>query len=259
MRTWIIAILLIGCAAKSSKRDVIDAPTWTTKDGRVEAKIELAEALVLNGTPEAALKMISQMVEAGVRHPDLFVLQGRALTNMGLVDEAETALTMATKRAPGHSEAQNRLGILYMDQQRTEEAIRRFRLATRSAEKNADLHNNYGFALMAAGRHSEAVPILRKALMLDGSQDRTRNNLGFALAVTGQDKAAWRVFRSSANEGNARYQLALAQELRGDNQAAIESYRQALEVDPDLDQATEAIARLTQPPPSEVLSQEEEQ
>jgi len=259
VKTWLTAFLLMGCTAKGVKRDVLDAPTWTTKDGRVEAKIELVEALVLNGTPEAALKMISQMVEAGVRHPDLFVLQGRALTNMGLVEEAETALTMATKRAPGHSEAQNRLGILYMDQQRTEEAIRRFRLASRAAEKNADLHNNYGFALMAAGRHSEAVPILRKALMLDGSQDRTRNNLGFALAVTGQDKAAWRVFRSSANEGNARYQLALAQELRGDNQAALESYREALEVDPDLDQATEAIARLTQPTQSEVLSQEEEQ
>ena len=48
---------------------------WATKSGRVEAKIELAEALVLNGTPEAALQMISQMVEAGVSHPDLFVLK----------------------------------------------------------------------------------------------------------------------------------------------------------------------------------------
>ena len=94
--------------------------------------------------------------------------------------------------------------------------------------------------------------------MLDGSQDRTRNNLGFALAVTGQDKAAWRVFRSSANEGNARYQLALAQELRGDNAAALSSYRLALAKDPDLDEASEAIARLTQTTSSEVLSQEKE-
>ena len=251
--------LLSGCATKNVNRNVDDAPTWSTKDGRTQAKIELAEALVLNGTPEAALQMISQMVEAGVRHPDIFVLQGRALTDMGLVEEAETALTQATKRSPGHSEAQNRLGILYMDQQRTEEAIRRFKLATRASEKDADLHNNYGFALMAAGRHAEAVTVLRKALMLDGSQDRTRNNLGFALAVTGQDKAAWRVFRSSANEGNARYQLALAQELRGDNAAALASYRLALEVDPDLDEANDAVARLTEPAPSEVSSEHKEQ
>ncbi len=258
MTRWLSLCLLLGCAAKGPGRNVDDAPSWSTKDGRTEAKIELAEALVLNGTPEAALQMISQMVEAGIRHPDLFVLQGRALTDMGLVEEAETALTQATRRSPGHSEAQNRLGILYMDQQRTEEAIRRFRMATRASEKDADLHNNYGFALMAAGRHADAVPVLRKALMLDGSQDRTRNNLGFALAVTGQDKAAWRVFRSSANEGNARFQLALAQELRGDTEAALASYRQALDVDPDLEEASEAVARLTTSVPPDVSSNDED-
>ena len=203
MRTFIAVLALMGCASKGIQT-VDPAPSWATKDGRVAAKIELAEALVVNGTPEAALQMISQMVEAGVRHPDLFVLQGRALTKMGLVDEAESALTQATRRAPGHAEAQNRLGILFMDQQRTDDAIRRFRLAARHASRNAEVHNNYGFALMAAGRHEEAVTVLRKALMLNGAQGRTRNNLGFALAVTGQDKAAWRVLRSSTSEENAR-------------------------------------------------------
>lgn len=247
MRVLVLSMLLLGCSGQRNKAGVDPTPTWATKSGRVEAKIELAEALVINGTPEAALQMISQMVEAGVNHPDLFVLQGRALTDMGLIEEAEIALSMATRRAPSHSEAQNRLGILYMDQQRTDEAIKRFRIAARSASKNADVHNNYGFALMAAGRHAEAVEVLRTALMLDGSQDRTRNNLGFALAVTGQDKAAWRVLRSSTNEGNARYNLALAQEMRGDTEAAIKSYRLALKADPELDAATEAVARLTTP------------
>lgn len=247
MRLLLLSILLLGCTGQRNRAGVDPTPTWATKSGRVEAKIELAEALVLNGTPEAALQMISQMVEAGVSHPDLYVLQGRALTDMGLVEEAEIALSMATRRAPSHSEAQNRLGILYMDQQRTEEAIKRFRIAARSATKDAEVHNNYGFALMAAGRHEEAVDVLRTALMLDGSQDRTRNNLGFALAVTGKDKAAWRVLRSSSDEGNARYNLALAQEMRGDTAAALKSYTMAIEADPELDAATEAVARLTAP------------
>ena len=259
MKSLIFLMLLsASCATRSSRNDVDPAPSWATRDGRIEAKIELVEALVLNGTPEAALQMISQMVENGVRHPDLFVLQGRALTDMGLVEEAETALTQATRRAPGNSEAQNRLGILYMDEQRTDDAIKRFRLAVRSANKNAEVHNNYGFALMAAGRHEEAVVILRKALMLDGSRARTRNNLGFALAVTGQDRAAWRVLRTSDAEGNARYNLALAQELRGDNEAALGSYRKALKADPDLEEANSAITRLTAEPSPKVESNAED-
>ena len=178
---------------------------------------------------------------------------------MGLIEEAETALSRATKRSPGNPEAQNRLGILYMDQQRTEEAIVRFRAAARAAPKDADVHNNYGFALMAAGKHKEAVPILRTALMLDGSQPKTRNNLGFALAVAGEDKAALRVLRAGSNMGAARYNLALAQELRGDTEDAMESYRLALEANPDLDEATQAIARLSEATQSEVSSTEEEQ
>ena len=255
MRFLLLVALASACSSPRSKAGIEDTPSWATKSGRVEAKIELVEALVINGTPEAALQMISQMVEAGVQHPDLYVLQGRALTDMGLMDEAERALSMATRRAPAHAEAQNRLGILYMDQQRTEEAIKRFRLAARAATKDAEVHNNYGFALMAAGRHEEAVEVLRTALMLDGSQDRTRNNLGFALAVTGQDKAAWRVLRSSTSESNARYNLALAQEVRGDLEAAIASYRSALESDPSLDAAVEALSRLA--PPSVDSPQEE--
>jgi len=248
----------MGCASKT-RNNVDPTPSWATQDGRTQAKIELADALVANGTPEAALQMISQMVEQGVRHPDLLVLQGRALTDMGLDEEAETALTRATKRSPGHAEAQNRLGILYMDQERTEDAIQRFKAAVRAAPKDADVHNNYGFALMAAGRHADAVPVLRSALMLDGSQARTRNNLGFALAVSGQDKAAFRVLRAGSNDWNARYNLALAQELRGDAEQAIASYQQALEANPDLTEATEAIARLSKPTPPAVSSPSEDQ
>ena len=254
MRALWIALFMVGCAGQRTKAGVDPTPSWATKSGRVEAKIELAEALVLNGTPEAALQMISQMVEAGVSHPDLFVLQGRALTDMGLIEEAEIALSMATRRAPSHAEAQNRLGILYMDQQRTDEAIKRFRVAARSASGRRGSQQlrlrAHGCGATCRGRRRPAHSA--DARWLAGSH---RNNLGFALAVTGQDKAAWRVLRSSANEGNARYNLALAQEMRGDNEAALESYRLAIKADPGLDAAAEAVARLTAP---DVESQTEE-
>ena len=258
MKPFLILLLVGACAPNSARRDVDPTPSWATPEGRNQAKIELVEALVVNGTPEAALQMISQMVEQGVKHPDLLVLQGRALTDMGLVEEAEAALSRATRRAPGNAEAQNRLGILYLDQQRTDEAISRFRAAARTAPKDADVHNNYGFALMAAGRHADAVPVLKTALILDGSQAKTRNNLGFALAATGQDKAAWRVLRAGTSDGMARYNLALAQELRGDIENAMVSYELALQAAPDMVQASQALARLSTPPHSAVSSSEEE-
>jgi len=254
---WMIPLAL-ACANKGIGTGVDPSPSWASPSGRAQAKIELAEALVLNGTPEAALRMISQMVEQGIRHPDLYVLQGRALTDMGLEDEAEIALSIAARRSPRNADAHNRLGILYLDQARTTEAVKRFKSAARNAPKNAKVHNNYGFALMASGQHEEAVVVLRKALMLDGSQPRTRNNLGFALAVTGKDKAAWRVFKAGTDEASARYNLALAQELRGDNTAAINSYKLVLDADPGLTAASEALDRLTTAEPKGVESTPEE-
>ena len=244
MNAFWLALVLSSCAPKGGGSGIDPTPSWSTDTGRVQAKIELAEALVLNGTPEAALQMISQMVEQGARHPDLLVLQGRALTDMGLTDEAEAALNLATRRTPSNAEAHNRLGILYLDQSRTDEAIKRFKAATRSAPKDAEVHNNLGFALMAAGRHTEAIEVLRKALMLDGSQDRTRNNLGLALAATGDDTAAWRVLKAGTDAVSAHTNLALAQEVRGDINAALNTYKAILSLEPDHTKAQAAIARL---------------
>ena len=245
MKIWMLVALGLACAQRGPNSSVEQAPSWATDGGRVQAKVELAEALVLNGTPEAALQMIAQMVEQGVRHPELLVLQGRALSDMGLVDEAESVLSLATRRTPSNAEAHNRLGILYFDQARTDEAIKRFKAAARSAPNDAAVHNNLGFALMAAGRHAEAVDVLREALMLDGSQDRTRNNLGFALAVTGDDAGAWRVLKAGSQEIDARTNLALAQEVRGDDAAALRSYERALALDPSHAGAQAAVHRLT--------------
>jgi Flp pilus assembly protein TadD len=250
--------LALACANKGIGSGVDPSPSWSSPGGRAQAKIELAEALVLNGTPEAALQMISQMVEQGIRHPDLYVLQGRALADMGLDHEAEVALSIAARRSPGNADAHNRLGILYFDQSRTAEAVKRFKAAARKAPTNAEVHNNYGFALMASGQTEEAVVVLRKALMLDGSQQRTRNNLGFALAVTGKDKAAWKVFKAGTDEASARYNLALAQEMRGDKAAAISNYELVLAADSTLTAASEALARLTTAEPKGVESTPEE-
>jgi Flp pilus assembly protein TadD len=245
VKRLILFAMLSACNTSLAKKDIAPAPTWATEDGRTQAKLELAEALLLNGNPEAALHMLAQLQKHGSRNTALLVVQGKALSAIGLTDEAEKVFLQATRRSPANVDAQNQLGILYLDRQETDSAIKRFRSAARSAPKDAQVHNNYGFALMAAGRHEDAVDVLRKALMLDGSQERTRNNLGFSLATVGNDKAAWRVLRAGSNDASARYNLALAQELRGDMKMAIKSYKQALEANPDMSEATEALARLS--------------
>jgi len=239
---FLLTLLTFGCAAKRFQVD--PTPTWTTHEGRDKAKLELAQALLDNGNPEAALQLVSQLQDNGTKHPEILVLQGKAMSSMGLTDDAEIVFKRAAKRHPSSAAANNELGILFMDQRDTETAIGHFRQAARAAPDDAKVHNNLGFALMAVGQNDEAITALRRALILDGSRERTRNNLGFALAAAGQDKAAWRVLRAGKDSASARYNLALAQELRGDLDAARTSYSDALSENPDLNDAKQALIRL---------------
>ncbi len=246
---WLVALGL-GCGARGAQ-NIDPTPPWATERGRVQANTALATALLDSGNPEAALRLIGKMTERGAKTPELQVIQGKAMAQLGLVDDAETVLTQVARRHPGQSEAHNQLGILLMDARRVEEAIVRFRAATRAAPRDGNAQNNLGFALMAGGRYEEAIKVLRKALTLGGSQARIRNNLGFALVATKRDTAAFRVFRASVDPATAHTNLALAQELRGDLDAATASYGRALAANPDHAAAKDALQRLQAPPANE--------
>ena len=247
-RLWLLPCL-IACGA--NRAGVEPTPPWATSQGRETAKTELAEALLESGNPEAALRLIGKMRDQGAKGPKIMVIQGKAMAKLGLTDDAEAVLSEVARRHPRQADAQNQLGILLMDQKRIDEAIPRFKAATRAAPEDGEAHNNLGFALMTAGRNDEAVTALRKALELDSSSQRTRNNLGFALVATGEDKQAFRIFRAGNEAAAAHTNLALAQELRGDNEAAKISYGNAISADPDAQVARAALKRLSRQPTPE--------
>jgi Flp pilus assembly protein TadD len=256
---WLLP-LAIACGA--NRAGVEPAPPWATSEGKEKAKTELAAALLASGNAEATLRLIGKMRAQGASQPELLVLQGKAMAKLGLTDDAEAILGDVARRHPRTTDAHNALGILLMDQKRVDEAIPRFKAAVRAAPQSSDALNNLGFALMAAGRHAEAVTTLREALSLDSSKLRTRNNLGFALVATEQDEAAFRVFRAGGDAVTAHSNLAMAQEIRGDNAAAKASYEAVLAADPDHLMAVEALRRLSRSPdkqpPTEVSSPPEE-
>lgn len=244
MRAAFLA-LAVGCAARTPPEPLPDPPAWTTEDGMRATRLELIETLNGTGQPEAALHVIREMRQAGVVGLELDVLQAEAFRAIGLVEDAEEMLLSALKQQRRSAEIHNQLGILYMDQQRLDEAILRFTDAHRFDEEHPEYANNLGFALMSAGRPAEAVEVLRAALKQDATRQRTRNNLGFALVADARPDEAYRVFRSSSSEDEARYNLGVGLELSGAPAEARHAYEAALAANPDNVRAREALARLS--------------
>jgi len=240
-----LLLFLISCAHQTvSQSPPPPPPAWTTRSGQETTKFALAEALLESNNPEAALNLIGQMRQEDISTPDLDVLQARAFAAVGLVDDAEALLGDVLSRHSRRADAHNTLGILYLDTQRLQPAIGAFEEAARLDSNNPEYANNLGFSLLASGEAAAAVDALRIALKQDASQIRTRNNLGFALIANGQEDEAYRVFRSAVTEADARYNLGVGLERRGDPEKAIVQYSAAIDADASHEAAALALNRL---------------
>lgn len=241
-------VLLAGCAARrgaTNAGNVEQTPAWATPEGMDRARLDIVQLLLDADNAEGALSMIARLRADGFSDPELDLMQGRALVKLGMLDDARGPLLAVPKRHPIYPAAQNELGMLDLETRELDEAISCFERATRSEASNAGYWNNLGFALLSAGRAEEAVTALRQAVSLDGSSQRTRNNLGYALVATGHDQEAWRMFRSTGAEADARYNLGVGLELRGDIPAATTAYQEALAAAPGHARARDALVRVS--------------
>ena len=243
----LVPFFLAGCAGRIPLTSPpAHEPEWTTEAGQEETRVELIETLLDTGQPDAALQLLNQLNASDISSAELTLLQARALREIGLLQDAEEILVALTRRSRRMPTAYNELGILAMDRSAPAEAIPRFERACKLDKNNPEYFNNPGFALMSDGRTAEAVDVLRDALRTDATRLRTRNNLGFALVADGRELEAYRVFRSAIPEDQARYNLGVGLELRGDLDQAAAAYHAALNHNPDNASAKKALQRLSQ-------------
>jgi Flp pilus assembly protein TadD len=104
--------------------------------------------------------------------------------------------------------------------------------------------NILGYLEMARGRNQRAVELFEAAIVQDPSNSRTRNNLGFALARLERDTDALAAFRAAGTEADARYDMGVACELRGDTASALTNYQAAISASSQHEPARAALARL---------------
>ena len=247
----VLLAALSGCGPKAAPTSAAAAavaaqpqPAWVTEDGRTEARLEVVDALLDSGQPEAALRVLRELGAAGIRSTELDILQARALSNVGLLEDAELLLQDVLAHERRSAPAHNQLGVLSMERHDLDAAVRAFSRAHRLDKENPEYANNLGFALLSAGRPGEAVDVLRAALQADATRLRIRNNLGFALLADGRPDEAFRVFRSASTEDEAHYNLGVGFELTRQPLQAVSAYEAALRANPENQLAQQALRRL---------------
>lgn len=211
---------------------------------RTQAQLDVLDGLVRGGMVSDALRVATELRASGLKDPRLDLLQAEAMNAQGLSSQAAAMLTDLVKQQPRNAEAWSVLGIVLSDVKDREGALTALQRAYRLAPTSAKIMNNLGYLEMARGRNQRAVELFEAAIVQDPSNARTRNNLGFALARLERDTDALAAFRAAGTEADARYDMGVACELRGDTASALTNYQAAISASSQHEPARAALARL---------------
>lgn len=150
-------------------------------------------------------------------------------------------------KSPWNTRARLHLGVAYYKEGRCQEAAAQFEIVARE-KTEARPFVNWALALDCLGRPEEAVERLREALAIEPSSDAYAQ-LAMLYGKQGKNDqalaAAEKALELDPRNDMAYFYRGNLKALAGDYAAAADSYRRALAVNPDNEQAKRGLARVS--------------
>jgi Flp pilus assembly protein TadD len=185
--------------------------------------------LLLRQHPERAQPLFESALERAPNSVNGQIGLGLSQLAGGQRDEGLRHLERAVELDPKSAKAQSALGVSLDQLGRREEAVAHLETAHELRPRDSRILNNLAVVYLRSGKPERAEPLLRAALREDQQDASLRsNNLGMALAMQGRFDEALEAFRKAGDEQSARANLGYAYYARGEYDAAIAQYEQAL-------------------------------
>jgi Tfp pilus assembly protein PilF len=155
----------------------------------------------------------------------------------------EQALSLDPKCAAAH------LGLarLYEKQGNLQLAVEQYQRAVQLYPQDARLWFGLGMTFGKLKHWEQAVTALKRATDLEPANLEYATNYGWCLARCGRDEESWNVFRRHGGDAKAYYRLALMAKHLGKNEHSKQYLTMALQIDPQLAEASELLASLERP------------
>jgi Tfp pilus assembly protein PilF len=212
---------------------------------------KLAAAWRERGETAKALPLYRQAAEAAAQDPEAWYNLASALQEAGQTPEARQAIERALKLDASRPEAHNTLGIVELGEGKIEAARREFSAAAELDPRDAAALNNLGNALRAEHKLDDAVSAYQRSAALAPRYAEPLNGLGTLAVERDQPRQALPYFERALalapRYHEVRLNRAIAQDLAGDDSAAVSSYRDFLAVtagDPKFSEQRRAAQQL---------------
>lgn len=241
----------IGIAAPSSGATRGPDPKDKIQEFKVfRALLREASADMAAGQSDAAIENLKRAVAINPRAYDLHVLLGDAWRLKGDHDRALGEYAAAAVLNPDIAAPHILAADVYRLQGMLEKALERLETAARLEPGSGAVAFGKGRVYERGGRANEALAEYERAIAMNPSDAVARSRFAnVAMNIRRFDLAEphLRILLDlNYQPARTHHALGYVAEVRGDHAAAVSEYRRALALDPNLQPAREALARITQ-------------
>jgi tetratricopeptide (TPR) repeat protein len=197
---------------------------------KLEARQNLGAAL-MHTDPAAAILEFRELVAIAPNWPYCHECLGDALYQTGKYEEAEKEYQAAAEAEPAEPRSHTGLGHIYEVRQKYDEALLEYRIAEKLDDTSGAAFTDAGRVLLLKKDFPAAITELQRGEEVDPANWVNHDLRGQALEDSGGRDAAIAEYKEALSiapkELQARLDLALALEKKGDWVSALDNYRQA--------------------------------
>ncbi len=175
---------------------------------------------------------------------------GEAYLQIGRPDIAYGYFLRTTEETPRFGLGHYNLGVVLIGQKRRDEARKEFQLAIQHAMEISDASaafHNLGIIMLEDNQSADAINMFSEALQLSPDKQSSYLGKGIAEFRLNNFRAAEADFVAGASltpDAAACFWVGRSREAQGNSSGAIEAYRKALELQPDMSEAKEHLDAL---------------
>ncbi len=187
---------------------------------------------------------ISLSVPSGPPSPEFFIFAAQMCEKQGDVPQARQNLQRALTMWPGNADVLRAAARMEDRQSNLPFAENLYQQAVTANPQNAAALNDLGLCLAREGKLEPSVQVLEQAIHLQPDKSLYRNNAATVLVEMRQDQKALAHLSAVHNPAEANYNLGQLLVDRGRGADAAPYFQAALQQNPGMQQAQDALAKL---------------